>query len=722
MEREPSGTAESAVENILQLMATRKVSPPEKVHCWGKMVVYPKPGESFLSWLMRQAWAFGVTPKRLIQSEIEYWLLKENLSLSLPKERLYWPVTLDVLPISSAWEDVLRERGLNKGIRELRLDISKWFDITKEPEITKYRLENYYNYTLRYCPVCWKDENNRYFRILWRLPFVIVCPEHGVELKESCSSCGGLLFDDRRYRRSSTVLLQNFHEKWLANCRHCNHSLQEEETGEKPDLARLQNQILSTLLSDSNWSTPRGYLIFWHTYHEVEKQKPDCAEARLKLMDAVLKKPLLPPDSNRYSQELLAEIERRLQVVALHLSGPSAKILTKKYDMSIRSIQKLGKDLREGRTIDEIIKRQFGNEGKFGLEIAQIELRAFKEKYGQLPKSEDNRWRGIITAIVRGNWASFGIKKWKDLLRKTFGEVNNDRKIYTGEQGLDYVMAKLRAFKAENGRLPKCSDKIRSEIENDAILRGEWASFRIKKWNDLLRKTFGEVNQEMGIYTGEQGLERAMAELRAFKTEHGRLSINQDKEMGSIRGAIRRKEWVSFGIKRWNDLLRKTFEKVNSEWGIYTGELGMERAMAELRVFKDKHGRLPTSNDNVFGGIRDTIIRGEWVSFGIKKWNDLLRKTFGEVNNERGIYIGELGLERAVAKLRAFKTEHGRLPINQDKEMFSILGAIRRKEWVSFGIRRWSDLRMRALGAVDTNGKNQPEKKEKYQLLLSAYC
>jgi len=407
-------------------MAVHKVSLQENVHSWGKMFFYPKLGESFLSWLMRQAWAFGITPKRLMQSEKEYWLLKENISFSLPREQ-YWPVTLDVLPVSPSWESVLQHRGLNRGVNELQLNISKWLDLVKEPKVTRHKLQNYYHYGLRYCPLCWKDENSRYFRILWRLPFVVVCLEHGVELEEFCSSCGELLFDDKRHRKSSSVLLQNFCEKWLINCRHCNHSLLDEVLEKKPELALLQKQILDTLLSDSNWATPRGYLIFWHTYlTAVDKQKPDCAETRLKFMDAILRKPLLIPNPSHYSQELIVEMERRFQIVTLYLSGTSARNLTKNFNMAERSIKTFTKDLLEGKTIDEIIKRQFGNNSKFGLELAQIELRVFKEKYGELPKSEDKRWRGIITAIQRGNWVSFGIKKWNDLLKRTFGEVNRE--------------------------------------------------------------------------------------------------------------------------------------------------------------------------------------------------------------------------------------------------------------------------------------------------------
>ncbi|MDP3104731.1 MAG: hypothetical protein Q8M95_09005, partial [Candidatus Methanoperedens sp.] len=50
--------------------------------------------------------------------------------------------------------------------------------------------------------------------------------------------------------------------------------------------------------------------------------------------------------------------------------------------------------------------------------------------------------------------------------------------------------------------------------------------------------------------------------------------------------------------------------------------------------------------------------------------------------------------------------EHGRLPTVKDKEMGSILGAIQRKEWVFFGIMRWSDLRMRTFGAIGIKREN----------------
>ncbi len=163
---------------------------------------------------------------------------------------------------------------------------------------------------------------------------------------------------------------------------------------------------------------------------------------------------------------------------------------------------------------------------------------------------------------------------------------------------------------------------------NGAIGRGEWASYGIMKRNDLLMKTFGKVNLQSGKYNDGPGLELAINELKLFKAQHGRLPKACDKEMGGIIGAIYRKEWVIFGIKKWNDLLMKTFGEVNTEKRIYICKQGLDRAIAELLAFKVKHGRLPKTKDKEMFGIRGAIIRGEWVSFGIKKWSDLLKKTF----------------------------------------------------------------------------------------------
>ena len=74
-------------------------------------------------------------------------------------------------------------------------------------------------------------------------------------------------------------------------------------------------------------------------------------------------------------------------MAALYLSGTPARDLAKKFNLTEYSIRIFTKDLINEKSIEEIIKRQFGYKGKVGLELAQAELRAFKSEYGRLPKS-----------------------------------------------------------------------------------------------------------------------------------------------------------------------------------------------------------------------------------------------------------------------------------------------------------------------------------------------
>ncbi len=55
----------------------------------------------------------------------------------------------------------------------------------------------------------------------------------------------------------------------------------------------------------------------------------------------------------------------------------------------------------------------------------------------------------------------------------------------------------------------------------------------------------------------EQGLERAMAGLKAFEDDQCRLPNASDKALGGVKAAIKRGEWFSFGIKSWSDFLEK---------------------------------------------------------------------------------------------------------------------------------------------------------------------
>ncbi|MFX1251053.1 MAG: hypothetical protein ACFFCZ_05555 [Promethearchaeota archaeon] len=209
------------------------------------------------------------------------------------------------------------------------------------------------------------------------------------------------------------------------------------------------------------------------------------------------------------------------------------------------------------------------NKGKFvgekGLELAQEELREFKEKYKRLPGSKDKGMRGITHAIARREWKPQGIITWNDLMEATFNDLNMGR--YVGKRGLERAMKELLEFEKENKRLPNTRDEDLFGVRS-AVYRGEWQIFRINSWSKLIQKTFGEEkiraektkkNVYRGKYKGNEGLEKAIEKLRKFREENGRRPTIRDSGMNTIVGVIRKGVWEEFGISSWVDLLKKAF-------------------------------------------------------------------------------------------------------------------------------------------------------------------
>ncbi len=326
-----------------------------------------------------------------------------------------------------------------------------------------------------------------------------------------------------------------------------------------------------------------------------------------------------------------------------------------------------------------------------GLKLAQSEMKAYKNKYGRLPRSSDKEMGTIQTAAERGKWTSHDIFSWNDLLEQTFGEVNLRMGIYSGKSGLDRAQTELLEFKEKSGRLPRAYDEKMDTIVG-VIVRGEWKDQKITSWNDLLRYTFGKINQGRDLYAGLKGLQRVQAELRAFKERTGRIPITRDRGMAAIKRAIHRGLWTDQGITCWNDLIARTFGTVKHRMNVYTGENGLLQAQAELHAFKERTGCLPRSTDQGMRKITGAIDRKTWHDKGIMKWNDLLEYTFGKVNLRQKMYKGKNGLQLAQTKLRKYKFKNVRLPKMKDKGMGGIESAIRRGEWEDYNVFSWDDL------------------------------
>ena len=125
---------------------------------------------------------------------------------------------------------------------------------------------------LLYCPFCLK-EKPAYFRHRWRLAFVTVCSEHGVDLWDRCPGCGAPVafhrgaFADRNRRNPHPI----------TRCAECRSDLREAQPrfpdhGEQP--ARFQRRLLSDIqtgISDiPGWGRVYSHLFFDGLYQLVK--------------------------------------------------------------------------------------------------------------------------------------------------------------------------------------------------------------------------------------------------------------------------------------------------------------------------------------------------------------------------------------------------------------------------------------------------------------------
>ncbi len=122
------------------------------------------------------------------------------------------------------------------------------------------------------------------------------------------------------------------------------------------------------------------------------------------------------------------------------------------------------------------------------------------------------------------------------------------------------MVNKLKAFKEKNQRVRRVREKCLSGIKG-AVYRGEWQSYRIRNWDDLLLYAFGEVNNPKYKYKDRKGLENVVKTLKEFQKKNNKIPRTTEKEMNCVRKALYRCEWNNFGIKSWRNLMYYVFNE-----------------------------------------------------------------------------------------------------------------------------------------------------------------
>ncbi len=146
--------------------------------------VKPYEDELLSSWLVRISRAYSADPGRFCFSvwrHAAFW--NRDIDKGIYGEVLEVLIDKTATPLTRALHTTLwGYRGFPT--REM-------YDNGRSPWILSLGLHNGRRHRpwLQYCPYCLQNDDDPYFRRLWRLTFVTVCPQHRCRLLDGCVAC-----------------------------------------------------------------------------------------------------------------------------------------------------------------------------------------------------------------------------------------------------------------------------------------------------------------------------------------------------------------------------------------------------------------------------------------------------------------------------------------------------------------------------------------------------
>ena len=347
------------------------------------------------------------------------------------------------------------------------------------------------------------------------------------------------------------------------------------------------------------------------------------------------------------------------------------------------------------QSLEKTFARAGGIVYGFGFEWGKLKILQYYRKHLKNPTPERNIFYFFKRDCKMGILKYYGVSSWLDLLEVSLKDhtyFRQDRRNFTGQNGLHRAKAFLQNQYQINGKLPLSSDNGCKLIAK-AIRRNIWEDFGIVTWGDLIYEIFGLIKGTMYLWKGGGGFDRAISWIKAYFTENGNLpSGTNSVHYNSIKDLVNSKFWIKYGINTMDDLTLKACgmvsKKKNKHW---TGIEGLERAKNELKKYFHNHQKLPISSK--FHSILHVILKEYWKEFNIGSWNELLMATFGKINQVHRSWKGQAGLNRAKKALCDYRNKYKRCPKqNSQGEIKSISRALIGKYWIEFGIFTWDDL------------------------------
>lgn len=213
----------------------------------------PRPDEIFSSWLLRTAKAHGAQ-------------LHTFCTLSLGKREI-WTRDIDFSASKSLLSHCakLSEESIE---RIEGMTLQKALHLGKRAAFTPWVLSlgvfhrQRKGRGIQFCPECWRDDGEPYFRKKWRYAFMTECDVHeSISLIDECPHCHSSLVPHRSPRLD------------FAKCAHCHKQLDWNRSNAQNDYAAWMQQFLSALSLNDEFSNNILEASNWHSTCKSQSAK-----------------------------------------------------------------------------------------------------------------------------------------------------------------------------------------------------------------------------------------------------------------------------------------------------------------------------------------------------------------------------------------------------------------------------------------------------------------
>lgn len=177
------------------------------------------------------------------------------------------------------------------------------------------------------------------------------------------------------------------------------------------------------------------------------------------------------------------------------------------------------------------------------------------------PVSSYKYYEPLRYLCIKGHFKKYGINSISEFLKMSLNDklyYDSSDRMLSEDGGLIRVKKLFEEFYNAEGRVPFKQDPEINLIAK-ALKRGIWSDQGITSWSDLLWFVFEDRLPNWGIWRGYGALQLAKSRIHKYTVKFQCPPPSYLGDFSSIKCAIQKGSWKSYGIKTWKDLLEQSY-------------------------------------------------------------------------------------------------------------------------------------------------------------------